>query len=139
MKKYFFPCRTEKIRVIILSGLCKFTMIYTVGMLWAMYIVVVFAVFVVMYLVGKEIEKRYPGCGCGCYMFVAALFGAVSVYYGSTQIVAAGGIATAEDQSYLNYLYIVAYALPILAVLYMVSKKEDPFRTDNTLLESYGM
>lgn len=90
----------------------------TVGTAWGIYIVVVVAVLIIGWLIAGCVRSSYPSAGWGTIFFVASLIGALVVFVSSFWINTSN--LTSSESVWLTILFLVAFLLPILIVIYMV-------------------
>ena len=90
-------------------------MSYGVGTLWGIYIIVVIATFIILWIVFEYNSCRYSG---GSSFFLSTLAGAIAVFVGAAWLDA--GQLTDSDKTALSVLFIVSFLLPILVIFYIV-------------------
>ena len=91
---------------------------YSVGSVWVIYIVAVVISYVVFWLLMGSVKRYYDSISYGTAFLLATVIGAVAVFIG------AGWLDPNQlndtDKTWLSVLFLMAFLLPIFAILYLV-------------------
>ncbi|CAH6419698.1 Hypothetical protein HVR_LOCUS774 [uncultured virus] len=93
-------------------------MTYSVGTLWAIYVVVVIISFLIFWLLLGATQRYYRSVSYGTAFFLATILGAVAVFVGAAWL--DPNQLSSTDKTWLSVLFLIAFLLPVFVILYIV-------------------
>lgn len=91
-------------------------MTYSVGTLWGIYIVVLVVAWIILWLLVAA-SAPSTSMNYGTAFFLATIFGAVAAFIGAAWL--DPNQLTDNDKTWLTVLFLVAFLLPVLIILYL--------------------
>lgn len=96
----------------------KDSMNWAVSALWGLYIIVVVGTFVILWLLLGMAQRYYTSLGYDSAFLVASVLGAIAVFIGTAWL--DPNQFSSTDKPWLTVLFIMAFVLPIVVILYIL-------------------
>jgi len=89
-----------------------------VGILWAIYIIVIVIAFIIFWLLLRNYQYYCNSVGYGFAFFIASILGAIAVFISVAWV--NPNQLTSTEKIWLSVLFIIAFLLPIFTIIYII-------------------